>query len=189
MIDTAIRDNTFESGTTMVFYQSSPPNGWHLVTTDTDINGNKTSVNDTLLRVMQNNESGGTVRGDIYASNVFNHDHPHTLKVNGNTNGHHLSINEMPSHSHTETNTSINATGGTAIVYDYGHNSHWMNHWFNYNFFQQVATSTSTNRFSQTAVGGGGSHYHSLSNVGLTGSISNSVISPKYSNMILCRRD
>ena len=187
MIDTAIRDNTFESGTTMVFYQSSPPNGWHLVTTDTDINGNKTSVNDTLLRVMQNNESGGTIRGDTYASNVFNHDHPHTLKVNGTTDGHTLSINEMPSHEHSDSN-SFNATGGTAVVYNYAHGGWWYHHWRNYYYMQQVATGTSTNS-AGAYQGGGGSHYHSLSNVGLTGSISNSSISPKYSNMILCRRD
>lgn len=95
--------DAFPSGTQMTFMQTSAPTGWTKNTTGTD---------DRALRVTSGAASGG---GGIGFNSVF---------VSGyNANNHTLSVNEMPSHSHTGTGNfwmsgvgTNSPTAGTGMV-------------------------------------------------------------------------
>ena len=90
---------SFTSGTKMIFFQASAPTGWTMITT----------YNDRVLRVVDGSTGyvGGNVSGSWTISGIT-------------TNNHTLTIDEIPSHTHTYSATIeyIKAdAGGLSFLY------------------------------------------------------------------------
>lgn len=92
------------SGTRMLFYQNSVPTGWIPVT----------GVNDSLVRIVDS--GGGTLNSGNNFSSVNT---TFSYVISGTTDGHALTINQMPLHGHpyvvtrkTETTAKMNINGG-----------------------------------------------------------------------------
>ncbi len=113
----------FQTGTTLVFYQSSAPTGWTKLT--------DTGLNDTAMRIVTG--SGGSfvsVTGNGFAS-IFV---ANRQTFDGDVNSHSLSSNEIPAHTHPYTlnasarglwmdvgpNPLFNAFGASANYMNYG---------------------------------------------------------------------
>jgi hypothetical protein len=128
----------FASGTRLVFAQASAPVGWTQVVTNTD----------RVLRLV-NDGTGGQTGGSWTISGNF-----------GSTDGHALTINEMPAHTHSDTQV---------IVADFGANA----------FAAGAATGGTTG-----STGGGANHDHPL-----TGISSDGVWRPSYLNAIICSKN
>ena len=228
-ITSYVNANTFRNGTTMLFYQSTVPSGWTLVTQGYDIDGKVVPVYDSILRV-STQRGGGQTSGTMPATEIFNHTHPHTFQVNGSTDGHALSIAELPSHGHSVSVSSTSAgshshsisatanTAGSHIHQIYANNrgsyhsqkdglgafeddaERLLEDWQDTirpagDHTHSISGSTTnagshSHSFSASGsnAGSGHSHNHRMY-VGLTGSVSATSITPKYSNMILCRRE
>ena len=228
-ITSYVNANTFRNGTTMLFYQSTVPSGWTLVTQGYDIDGKVVPVYDSILRV-STQRGGGQTSGTMHATEIFNHTHPHTFQVNGSTDGHALSIAELPSHGHSVSVSSTSAgshshsisatanTAGSHIHQIYANNrgsyhsqkdglgafeddaERLLEDWQDTirpagDHTHSISGSTTnagshSHSFSASGsnAGSGHSHNHRMY-VGLTGSVSATSITPKYSNMILCRRE
>jgi hypothetical protein len=138
------------SGTVMVFYQASPPVGWSQIQNN----------NNSMLRVVDSNagQSGGTDSPITFSVPA----HAHT------TQGHTLTIGEIPSHRHNKQLRSFNISIDDKPAY--------------------VDSTTGnrpndTNRPSEYA-GGGGSHSH-----GNTGSKSAVNFKPRYINVMTAVKD
>ena len=128
------------AGTRLAFHQASPPVGW---TQDT-------TIDDSMLRIVSG-VGGGTGGTD----SPIDLSHTHT------TSDHTLTVNQMPSHSHTISPGVTSAGGATTDS-------------FNGSEGYNLVTATQT-------TGGGSSHNH-----GDTGSQS---IAVKYHDFIVCSAD
>ena len=139
--------SSFPSGTNTVFYQASAPSGWTQVVT----------YNDYLPRIVSGTGGAATSGSGFSSINAYI-----------NTDGHTLTVAEMPSHSHTDNGHThpLTAYGGVA-----GGAS-----------FAALASAgsgaaTGTGYASLSNTGGGGAHTH-----GLTLGIS-------YLDLILCTKN
>lgn len=142
--------DTFPSGTKMLFNQAAAPTGWT----------KQTSVNDAALRVVSGTTGGGT-GGSIAFSTLFATGK--TVSLSGNVGATTLTVNQMPSHSHTQVVTA-DMTGYALGV-------------------QFVSNSRATQYANNTSsVGGSSSHTHALSG---TATIALDV---KYTNVIICAK-
>lgn len=132
------------AGTKMVFYQAAAPTGWTKDATN----------NDKALRVVSGD--GGGSGGTHALSTPPSIAHTHT------TAGHSLSVDEMPSHSHT---VPVYSTyGGDATI---------------------CASNTTSLKGTVTtsSVGSGNSHAH-----GDTGSTTPTAFAPQYIDVIVCTK-
>jgi len=138
------------AGTVMPFYQAAAPTGWTQVTT----------VNDRALRIVSG--TGAGTGGSISFSTMFTGSY--------STGSFTLTINEMPSHSHSITDPghnhtyaaypNSNVTGATA-----GQSGGSSN-----------LTSTSTTGITINSTGGGNGHAHTIPSL-------------QYADVIICSKN
>ena len=131
------------AGTTLVFFQAAAPVGWTQLTAN----------NDSMLRIV--NTTGGGSGGSASPISL-NWSHTHA------TNGHSLTIAEMPAHTHT-------VALGTQVFASYN-------------------TSNSTQRIGNTNVDSGSSGSGAAHDHGDTDS-AGSTWTPKYINVITAVKD
>ena len=127
----------FESGTVIVFHQSSAPTGWSKVSTLSGYN-----INNRALRVVTGSVSRST-SGNSFTSALRGN----TSTSGGNVQGHAIDIDEMPSHTHAYTDPKI---GGYIGLKHDDHGS--------------AAEYPTSNAGTTVARGGGQSHDHGFTN-------------------------
>lgn len=111
------------AGTTMIFAQAAAPTGWT----------KSTANNDKTLRVVSG--TGGGTGGSVAFTTVFSA----SRALSGSTDGHAITIAEMPAHTHTIGIQAATYAGGATPV---------------------AGANTGTSTTSST--GGGGAHSHTL---------------------------
>jgi len=175
-----VSEDFIPNGTVMAFFQSGAPTGWTKVT----------SQNDKTLRVVSGN--GGGTGGDWamsagettsnHAGHVHaggSHNHAHNLAAGAHT----LSVNEMPSHTHTPYNTN-----------NYSYNDYRGFNAAGHGF--RTGSGQSNHLFTNT--GGGASHAHSTSgsitaggtaNTSSAGAHTHTIQAPQYIDVIICSKD
>lgn len=138
----------FPSGTKMLFNQSAAPTGWT----------KQTSVDNAALRVVSGTSGGGT-GGSVAFSTLFTTGK--TVSLSGNVGATTLTVNQMPSHTHS--------------YYGYRQNDGTLG----YGHYKDSLGITLTTG----ATGGSSSHTHSLSG---TATIALNV---KYTDVIICAKN
>jgi hypothetical protein len=147
------------AGTRMVFQQNTAPTGW---TRDDSWTG----MNDSALRVVSGvgvvvtSNSPSTTSASGGSSKLSTLTFP-GLTISGTTDGHTLTIAEMPSHTHSYNMKYI--TGGYAGGGD----------------IQNLGVTS----FTTGSAGGNGSHSHTFSTT-----TSSSSIGIKYTDVIICKK-
>lgn len=155
-----IPSSGFDSGTKLVFVQSTAPTGWTKVTT----------YNDYALRVVSGTASTG---GSVGFSSAFTSQTPSGsislagLSVAATT----LSTTQMPGHSHDSNQGAFIVSGNTSNA------QNW------------VGTNGSFSMYYYTgSVGGGGSHSHGISgSASFSGSPIN--LGVQYVDTIICTKN
>lgn len=140
------------SGTSILFQQTTAPTGWTKVTTH----------NDKALRVVSGSVSSG---GSVAFSSAFV-----SQAVSGSVGSTTLSIDQIPSHSHSFDDYYFAENNGTNWGWGGSNNGmDWDNRGFSYNH-------------NTAAAGGGGSHTHSF-----TGTAINLAV--QYVDVIIATKD
>ena len=157
--------DAFPAGTTLVFNQSNAPLGWTKVTT----------YDDFALRVVSGSVGTG---GSVAFSSAFS---SHTMS--GTTDGHTLTIAEMPTHNHDITDPShthaFNVTQGipsSAGPHSGGYND------MNQQTMTTLSTSVGVTGITINNQGGGAAHTHPFTSAAVN-------IAVKYVDVILCQKN
>ncbi len=154
------------AGTKMLFYENVAPTGWSSVT----------GINDSLIRIVDS--GGGTfVAGNNFSSVNASFSHA----ITGTTEGHTLTVNQMPLHGHpyvvtrkSETTARMNLNGGLMMrnVPD--------------DFVNVPAyTGTPNGNNYQTLIGGTGGNQPHSHNINISSSFSLNI---KHINVIVCQK-
>lgn len=145
----AVKFFAFDAGTRMAFNQTAAPTGWTKDTT--------AAANDSAMRIVTGTAGTfGSAGGSAAFSTALA-----TPALSGTTDGHQLTIAEMPSHTHP---SSANNTPGNQIVAAGG-------------------TGVATFGTVTGSTGGDGTHLHNLSSNG------QAVINVKYNDFIVASKD
>ena len=157
--------DAFPSGTRLLFNQSTAPIGWTKVTT----------YDDFALRVVSGSVGTG---GSVVFSSAFS---SHTMS--GTTDGHTLTIAEMPTHNHDITDPShthaFNVTQGipsSAGPHSGGYND------MNQQTMTTLSTSVGVTGITINNQGGGAAHTHPFTSAAVN-------IAVKYVDVIICQKD
>lgn len=142
------------TGTVMPFYQATAPTGWTKLT----IHDNK------ALRVVSG--SGGVSGGTVDFSTAFA-----SKAVSGTTDGHALTINEMPAHQHGD---GVGDTGNFAFTHGSQAASATSN--------MSTGSDNSSVEGLTEIIGGGAAHTHAFSASAIN-------LAVKYCDVILASRD
>mgnify|MGYP003110259743 CR=1 FL=1 len=163
----------FDSGTKMLFQQTTAPSGW---TKDT------TNYNNHALRVVTGTVgNGGSVDfSTAFASQSVSGSISNT--VSGSTAGHTLTIAEMPSHNHTgvvQQREDFNPTTGSTTQSPLGFGD------------TRGGSRASASPLTIDNTGGGGSHSHDAGSLAVSSTFSGNAIdlSVKYVDIIICTKD
>ena len=150
------------SGIRTLFYESTAPTGWTKVTTHHDkclrvvnTTGGGSGGTSAFTTVMASRTPAGSVSGSNSGGSIANT--TVTGSVSGSNSGGSVSnttlgINEIPSHSHTINEISIDAPGGCGAT--------------------QFTGGYSCTRSATAANGGSGAHGHGFTNPSWSGSVS-----------------
>lgn len=163
----------FDSGTKMLFQQTTAPSGW---TKDT------TNYNNHALRVVTGTVgNGGSVDfSTAFASQSVSGSISNT--VSGSTAGHTLTISEMPSHNHTgvvQQREDFNPTTGSTTQSPLGFGD------------TRGGSRASASPLTIDNTGGGGAHSHDAGTLAVSSTFSGNAIdlSVKYVDIIICTKD
>jgi len=171
----------FESGTKMLFQQSTAPSGWTKDSTH----------NDKALRVVTGTISTG---GSTAFSTVFASKTPAgtvTTNISGNTGATTLSVNQIPSHYHFVADAGTNpgvqtlSSSNTLIAGPVAGNPDGQ---FAYTL---GAKSGTADRGRSSSVGNTGSHTHSIGNIAGTSNFSGTSMdfNVNYVDVIIATKD
>lgn len=157
--------DAFPAGTRLLFNQSTAPIGWTKVTT----------YDDFALRVVSGSVGTG---GSVVFSSAFS---SHTMS--GTTDGHTLTIAEMPTHNHDITDPShahaFNVTQGipsSAGPHSGGYND------MNQQTMTTLSTSVGVTGITINNQGGGAAHTHPFTSAAVN-------IAVKYVDVIICQKN
>ena len=143
------------AGTNMLFYQAAAPTGWTQVTT----------VNDRALRIVSG--TGAGTGGTVSFSTMFTGSY--------STGSFTLTINEMPSHSHTINDpghTHAASTGTNFVAYGGGYTASGAGG-FNP---QPASINSATTGITINSTGGGNGHAHTIPSL-------------QYADVIICSKN
>ena len=150
----SVAPSPIPTGTNMLFYQAAAPTGWTQVTT----------VNDRALRVVSG--TGAGTGGTVSFSTMFTGSY--------STGSFTLTINEMPSHTHSVTDPGHTHTSSSGSLYASGGTV---------NFgvtsgisIQAVSLNSNTTGITINSTGGGAGHAHTIPSL-------------QYADVIICSKN
>ncbi|HVT27653.1 MAG TPA: hypothetical protein VHE81_06505 [Lacipirellulaceae bacterium] len=130
--------DSFPTGTSMAFQQTSAPTGWTKLTTH----------NNKAIKITSGNASSG---GTVSFTSLFDG------VVKGTVGGTSLNINQMPSHTHLVATGSVSGAsldGSNSVAFGGTYS--------NDNNYQLAGSATTPSRGLTSSTGGGASHNHSF---------------------------
>ena len=164
------------SGVKMLFLEASAPVGWTQVTT----------FNNYALRLV--NATGGGTGGTVNFSTAFSNQ-----SISGTIGGTSLTVDQLPSHSHTGSTGSENqshkhnqVTPSTILNYQPGSAALQIGFTspttFSTFIQSDVQTASHNHNFTTASTGAGNTHTHSLSGANVN-------LAVKYVDIIACEKD
>ncbi len=157
----------FDSGTRMLFQQSTAPTGWTKIT----------SHDNKALRIVSGSVSSG---GSVNFTEAFKNQ-----TVSGTVQGHTLSTNEMPPHNHSGTTNTSGNHRHTIKLYDGGSGQGDISENEKVNLGNTTQTEfagSHTHTFTTGSTGGGNAHTH-----GFVGNAIN--VDVQYVDVIIAEKD
>jgi hypothetical protein len=173
----AANSGQIPSGTTMLFLEASAPTGWTQVT----------SLNNYALRLVSG--TGAGTGGTVNFSTAFSNQ-----SVSGTIGGTSLTVDQLPSHTHTgstgtenQTHKHNQVTYRAALNYQPGGAQTEITHWTPEGgslvwIQSDIENASHNHNFTTASTGTGNTHTHSLSGASVN-------LAVKYVDIIACEKD